>query len=105
MIKFNSLKFFIAVLYYKIKNRYKKAVICPCCNSKLDRHIDVDKAGGPQSGDYTICLYCLNILYFEKKDTLLKATDKQIYFLKNQYPDAYNFLIGIKTDLENRYFE
>lgn len=101
----NIIKFFTAALYYKYFKSKKKQLYCPCCSSLLDSHIDLENAGAPKAGDYTICLYCTNILYFEKNKVLKKATDYQINDLSINYPDAHKFLIETQKELKTGYFE
>lgn len=51
---------------------------CIACGKDLDAATGVTKAGGPKSGDVSICLYCGNIAIFGKHRRLRPPTDAEM---------------------------
>lgn len=54
------------------------AVPCPVCDHKIDAMTGVDHDAAPKAGDFTVCIYCGNVLRITDGLGLRIATTDEI---------------------------
>jgi hypothetical protein len=57
---------------------------CVACNSKLNTKSDERRNHRPMSGDYTICIYCDELMAFTD-DLTLRGTTEEEYNVANRF--------------------
>lgn len=85
--------------------RYKEQH-CPSCNHILDAatHIENDEVI-PSEGDYSICMYCGEILRFGKDQELILATQEDLENLIDVDMDVYDQLVYYQNKIKSNPFK
>jgi len=79
-----------------------KETHCKSCLHKIECHTAIENDDKPTPGDYSVCLYCGKISFFDNDLNLVGMTEAQINELKESDPGSYNLLLKCVYLISNR---
>lgn len=85
-----------------IPTRYTiRPLVCPHCSRSSNMVMgDLGAGGGPEAGDYNICVYCRQVSIYNDDFTVRRPTGEElIEFLKDNVPEG--LLEAVLADIKS----